>query len=245
MIHDLEIATGRATFHDTSPMDGQQHQLARRARITVMRWLGAALLVHGLASCDRKPSEPKPAPAVETEDGSSGAVGRAGKAQPNKFGANAGLLAGLDEALGKPSSEISGPATAAVATTEPSPIGESRTVESDTIEDKPTSTDATAIATPDRVEPTTGVAGASASTRTEKPESGEPAAPSTAASPSGPLALGGIEPLRIGDRVQLQTKAGVWVAGKIVNVQIDGTYDVEHDGGIERGLGDAKLRTQR
>ena len=220
-------------------MDGQHHQPARRARTNVMRWFCAALLVGGLASCDRKPSEPTPAPAVETEDGSAGTVGgKAATARPSKFSSNAGLLAGLDEALGRESSgsSISGPATAAVSTTEPGTITEP--VESDTIEDKPTSTDA-----PDRVEPTTGVPSASASTRTEKPATIEPVAPS--ATPSGPLALGGIDPLRIGDRVQVQTKGGAWVAGKIINVQIDGTYDVEHDGVIERGLGDAKLRTQR
>ena len=224
----------------------RQHNPARRT--TVMRWLSAALLVAGLASCDRKPSGPKPAPAVETEDGSAGAVhGTASTARPSKFSSNAGLLAGLDEVLGHTSSEssISGPATAAVSTTEPGTITEgAKPVESDTIEDKHTSTDASAIATPDRVEPTAGVAGASASTRTEKPETVEPTAPSVSTSPSGPLALGGIDPLRIGDRVQVQTKAGSWVAGKIVNVQVDGSYDVEHDGVIERGLGDAKLRTQ-
>ena len=206
-----------------------------------VRWLSALVLV--LASCDRK--SPPPAPAAEVEaDGTASGRTTTG-AKPSAFSSSTGLLSGLDEVLGDKSA-TSGTATAAVSepTTDSIPIAEGPK-EPDTIGEKHTSTDATAIAEPDRVDPTAGVAGASASTRTQKPETVETLAPSTPAPTSGPLALGGTDSLDAGDRVQMQTTAGGWVAGKIIRVNVDGTYDVEHDGVIERRLGAAKLRKQR
>lgn len=196
------------------------------------------VLVPALASCDRKSPEPKPAPETEAVEGTT--IRATTGAKPKTFSSSTGLLSGLDEVLGgSRSGTIESPATAAVATGTPT---ESIASEPQTIGEKHTTTDPAAIAEPDRVDPTAGIAGASASTRTEKPETVGTLAPSTPAPLSGPLALGGADSLDAGDRVRVQTQTGTWVAGKIVSVHVDGTYDVEHDGVIERRLGAAKLR---
>jgi hypothetical protein len=204
------------------------------------RWL--SVLVLALASCDRKPPEPKPAMVeVEGVDG----VARKTGARANTFSSSTGLLAGLDEVLGDKSVTSSTTVGAVAVSPESATIAEvPQPSEPDTIGEKSTSTDATAIAEPDRVDPNAGIAGASASTRTEKPETVETLAPSTSpsTSTSGPLALGGVDALEVGDRVQVQTTAGAWVAGTIISIHLDGTYDIERDGVIERGLAAVKLR---
>ena len=207
--------------------------------------VSALILAPLLASCDREPSEAKrveaEAPAEPSPTASAGT--RAGALFSNAEtgeSKTSGLAAGLGDLLGSASTPTSSTAVAAVVGTAPGSTAVEDRAPSDTIGAKETA--AEVVADPDPT-PTAEVAGASASSRTEKPASVGPLAPSAspAPSPSGPLALGGSDPLRVGDRVLAQVASGKWVAAKIVRVRIDGTYDVEHDKVIERGLDPAKL----
>src|SRR5688500_6455199 len=106
-------------------------------------WLSA--LVLALASCDRNPPEPKPAVVEADDDSAESAGGRKATTRASTYSSSTGLLAGLDDVLGDKAA-TSGTATASVATTDSIAIPEAPAIESDTINEKHTSTDATAIA---------------------------------------------------------------------------------------------------